>query len=120
MPPPPPLRPDAAYVRTENGGETCAGAGQADISNGGINAKRGDRPPWWWLISSFRISYVYVRRCPTLPHRPRCSTIGAGGLNFRVRNGTGCFPTAMTTETFNRTRWTRWVCLVPGRVPGTA
>jgi hypothetical protein len=52
--------------------------------------------------------YVYVRRCPTLPHRLRCSTIGAGGLNFRVRNGTGCFPTAMTTETLNRTRWAGW------------
>ena len=26
------------------------------------------------------------------------STIGAGGLNFRVRHGTGCVPSAMTTE----------------------
>ena len=39
------------------------------------------------------------RRRPTLPPRYRDSTIGAGGLNFRVRNGTGCFPSAMATET---------------------
>ena len=40
-----------------------------------------------------------VRRCPTLPHPPECSTIGAVELSFRVRNGTGRFPNAMTTET---------------------
>jgi hypothetical protein len=39
-----------------------------------------------------------ARRCPTLPHSLPCSTIGAEGLNFRVRNGTGCFPSAITTE----------------------
>ena len=40
-----------------------------------------------------------VRRCPSLPQPPGCSTIGAGGLDFRVRNETGYFPSAMTTET---------------------
>ena len=40
-----------------------------------------------------------VRRRPTLPHPPECSTIGATGLSYRVRNGTGRFPNAMTTET---------------------
>ena len=35
---------------------------------------------------------VVVRRCPTLPHRLECSTIGAGGLSFRVRNGSGRWP----------------------------
>ena len=40
-----------------------------------------------------------VRRCPTLPHTRVCSTIGAGRLNYRVRDGTGCFPSAMTTDT---------------------
>jgi hypothetical protein len=44
-----------------------------------------------------------VRRCPTLPHSLPCSTIGAGGLNFRVRDGTGCFPSAKTTETYHST-----------------
>ena len=39
-----------------------------------------------------------IRRRPTLPRRFRLSTIGAGGLNFRVRDGNGCDPTAMVTE----------------------
>src|SRR3954463_6836941 len=43
-----------------------------------------------------------VRRRPTLPHAPACSTIGAEGLNFRVRNGAGCFPFAMVAETLWR------------------
>ncbi len=37
------------------------------------------------------------RRRPTLPHRLRCSTIGAAELNFRVRNGNGCFLRAGVT-----------------------
>ncbi len=39
-----------------------------------------------------------IRRRPTLPHRCQCSTIGAGGLNFRVRDGNGCDPSARATE----------------------
>ncbi len=39
------------------------------------------------------------RRRPTLPPSLPGSTIGAGGLNFRVRDGTGCFPSAVATET---------------------
>jgi hypothetical protein len=35
---------------------------------------------------------------PTLPGAPAPSTIGAGGLNFRVRNGNGWFPSAITTR----------------------
>ena len=41
----------------------------------------------------------YVRRCPTLPQGPPCSTIGAESLSFRVRNVTGRFPLAMAAET---------------------
>ena len=37
------------------------------------------------------------RRRPTLPGGLPPSTIGAGGLNCRVRNGNGCFPAAMAT-----------------------
>ncbi len=48
-----------------------------------------------------------VRRRPTLPRSLPRSTIGAEGLNFRVRNGTGCFPFAMATETL-------WRCDSPG------
>ena len=36
------------------------------------------------------------RRRPTLPGGCPPSTIGAGGLNFSVRNGKRCFPAAMT------------------------
>ena len=43
-----------------------------------------------------------VRRRPTLPHRHQCSTIGAEGLSFRVRNGTGRFPFAMTAVTLSK------------------
>ncbi|BBC35627.1 hypothetical protein SGFS_069210 [Streptomyces graminofaciens] len=42
---------------------------------------------------------IFVRRRPTLPQGPPCSTIGAVRLSFRVRNVTGRFPHAMTTET---------------------
>ena len=35
---------------------------------------------------------------PTLPGAPAPSTIGAGGLNFRVRNGNGWIPSAITTR----------------------
>src|SRR6478752_7393443 len=44
-----------------------------------------------------------VRRRPTLPQGPPCSTIGAERLSFRVRNVTGRFPNAMTTETLSAT-----------------
>ena len=36
-------------------------------------------------------------RFPTLPHPLGCSTIGAAGLSFQVRNGAGRFPGAVTT-----------------------
>ena len=40
---------------------------------------------------------IEIRRRPTLPGDYSPSTIGAGGLNFRVRNGNGCISTAMAT-----------------------
>ena len=40
-----------------------------------------------------------VRRCPTLPPSLAGSTIGAGGLSFRVRNGSGRFPSAVAAVT---------------------
>ena len=43
--------------------------------------------------------WVCARWCPTLPHPGGCSTIGAVRLSFRVRNGSGRFPVAVTTET---------------------
>jgi hypothetical protein len=57
--------------------------------------------------------FKHVRRRPTLPRGPPRSTIGAEGLNFRVRNGTGCFPFAITAETLLR-------CHRPSREPAMA
>src|SRR3954465_14536072 len=46
---------------------------------------------------------MVVRRRPTLPQPRGCSTIGAERLNFRVRDGTGCFPFAMAAVTLAET-----------------
>ena len=55
------------------------------------------------------------RRCPTLPRPVGRSTIGAGGLSFRVRDGTGRFPSAVATGTPNHPH----TCHVPApRVGG--
>lgn len=53
-------------------------------------AERGPRGP---------LSIGEIRRRPTLPGNLFPSTIGAGGLNCRVRNGNGCDPAALATET---------------------
>lgn len=45
------------------------------------------------------LSACEIRRRPTLPGPLGPSTIGAGGLNFRVQNGNGCDPAAIATET---------------------
>ena len=63
-----------------------------------------------------------VRRRPTLPPPREGSTIGAEGLSFRVRNGTGRFPDAMTAVTVSSFRGdplpaTRLVLVVVGVVP---
>src|SRR4051812_31021404 len=79
--------------------------------------KHEEGPPWWPLFGK------NVRRRPTLPRSLPRSTIGAEGLSFRVRNGTGRFPFAMATETL----WSsvvrvvdRWQQLaVPDRNSGT-
>ncbi len=39
-----------------------------------------------------------IRRRPTLPHSCPCSTIGAEKLNFRVRDGNGCYLFAIAAE----------------------
>jgi hypothetical protein len=59
---------------------------------------------------------VVFRRCPALPRGLPRSTIGAEGLNFRVRDGTGCFPLAVAAGNF------MGLCglWVAGRNPGTA
>ena len=39
-----------------------------------------------------------IGQLPTLPHTRACSTIGAVGLNFRVRDGNGWDPYATITQ----------------------
>jgi hypothetical protein len=43
---------------------------------------------------------LVFRRRPTLPPPGGGSTIGAGGLSFRVRDGSGRFPAAVAAETW--------------------
>jgi hypothetical protein len=47
--------------------------------------------------------YKKTRQRPTLPLSCPSSTIGTSGLNFRVRNGNGCFPAVMVTGILIRT-----------------
>jgi hypothetical protein len=42
--------------------------------------------------------FVLIGQRPTLPHTRACSTIGAVGLNFRVRDGNGWDPHARITQ----------------------
>ena len=57
------------------------------------------------LYSSLaRFALKKLRRRPTLPHGRPCSTIGAGRLNFRVRDGIGCDPAAIATGNLVNTR----------------
>ena len=43
---------------------------------------------------------MLIGRRPTLPHTCACSTIGAEGLNCRVRDGNGWNPLATVTQTW--------------------
>jgi hypothetical protein len=47
----------------------------------------------------FRVGFFELTgRLPSLPHTRACSTIGAEGLNFRVRDGNGWDPLAKVTQ----------------------
>ena len=52
--------------------------------------------PRWKEPGAFDI--IESRQRPTLPLRHQSSTMGAGKLNFRVRDGNGCFLSAIVTE----------------------
>src|SRR3984885_7262267 len=77
----------------------------AGESRGICPAARPDAPGFLWgkrkepTPSGSALFGCDVRRCPTLPRGLPRSTIGAEGLNFRVRDGTGCFPLAMAAAT---------------------
>src|SRR5574341_1111038 len=66
-------------------------AGPATPEAGGRNAKPPPRMAGQGLVYS-------IRRRPTLPRGSPRSTIGAGELNCRVRDGNGCFLSAIATE----------------------
>ena len=66
----------------------------ASLAGSGEPGPERTKPPRAKAQRGFREK---SRRRPTLPGGLPPSTIGAGGLNCRVRNGNGCFPAAMAT-----------------------
>ena len=52
---------------------------------------------------------INFRRRPTLPLSLPSSTIGAKELNFRVRDGNGCFLFAIATEKIDFSMLTIWI-----------
>ena len=71
----------------------------ARIPTGAVRQKGPDMCLWFSAIQAENHKQYIVRQCPTLPPDPSGSTISVVRLNDRVRNGTGCFPYAITTET---------------------
>ena len=66
-----------------------------------LRQEKHDRVKNTASLTEVRLACVRNRRRPTLPGRIQPSTIGAGGLNFRVRNGNGCISAAKATETLS-------------------
>ena len=99
-----PHGPNPPSVRGRRGGPFRRGLGSFSRGRGigagyrGHNAtKRLDAHPNLWMRGG--ACRKKVRRRPTLPGGLPPSTIGAGGLHCRVRNGNGCFPAAVATGT---------------------
>ena len=63
-----------------------------------VNLNKKARKSFSW---PFYLSYS--RQRPTFPQSHPCSIIGAGGLNYRVRDGNGCDPSAVVTGKLPRT-----------------
>ena len=55
------------------------------------NNKKAD-----WVNPNRLVIYKFNLAATCSPTCTPCSTIGAGGLYFRVRHGAGCVPAAMT------------------------
>ena len=55
--------------------------------------KKAHRPFDRWALQG-------TRQLPTFPQPRSCSSIGPGGLNFRVRDGNGCGPSGKVTGNF--------------------
>ena len=60
-------------------------------------AQRGKRKKWKYSLCP-HFWAKKTRQRPTLPRGSPRSTIGTGGLNFRVRNGIGCFPSVLVAR----------------------
>ena len=87
-----------------------AGCGTCASSDRCQAARKCRKAPDWrsvMLHPSGAYCSREVRRRPTLPQGPPCSTIGAERLSFRVRNVTGRFPLAMTTGTPSTMIWSQ-------------
>ena len=56
-------------------------------------------------------AFVIIGQRPTFPPTCAGSIIGAEGLNFRVRDGNGCFPLAMVTQSLK----SLWMLNIDGR-----
>src|SRR6476619_3284052 len=78
--------------RTESGASLGHCARSTEDGRHGTNRKT----PLRLLIAGV---YSYFRRRPTLPRSSPRSTIGSGGLDFRVRDGIGYDPSDIATET---------------------
>ena len=78
--------------------------GQVDLPHS-LNQTKGPRRTDQtsnWFVGTTRPLLKKFWRRPTLPGGLPPSTIGAGRLNFRVRNGNGCIPAAITTRNMLR------------------
>jgi hypothetical protein len=87
-------RPACETAADRDGSRKLNGIGVAtanELSTHGTNRINRKRLAPWGRASSESV----FRRCPALPRGLPRSTIGAEELNFRVRNGTGCFPFAV-------------------------
>ena len=110
-----------ASLDSPDGGHGWFGANRSNLSTRGRRLDHRTQNDLRAPTESGGPQVKGVRRCPTLPHPGGCSTIGAGGLSFRVRNGSGRFPSAMAAvtcvELFGRGRW---LSALVGRAPGAA
>src|SRR5688572_6088654 len=68
-----------------------------EVSSEEVDATTNEKAPTADAIEASERRKEKSRQRPTLPPGYPGSTIGAGGLNGRVRNGNGCDPSAMVT-----------------------
>ena len=76
------------------------GWGKTKTGSSSLRLTAARSTPFWGIPRRSKTCSTQkgLRQCPTLPQRIPCSTIGAGGLNGRVRNGNGCDPSAIVAE----------------------